>query len=64
MPEHTDGRQRAVLPIPDRNHVGVTTYDADGTKVGEGRVGLGEDAEDADHLIIPDERLKIAMARQ
>jgi arylsulfatase len=28
MPEHTDGRQRAVLPIPDRNHVGVTTYDA------------------------------------
>jgi arylsulfatase len=28
MPEHTDGPQRAVLPIPDRNHVGVTTYDA------------------------------------
>jgi arylsulfatase A-like enzyme len=28
MPERTDGRQRAVLPIPDRNHVGVTTYDA------------------------------------
>jgi hypothetical protein len=25
---------------------------------------LGEDAEDADHLITPDERLKIAMARQ
>jgi arylsulfatase len=28
MPEPTNGRQRAVLPIPDRNHVGVTTYDA------------------------------------
>jgi arylsulfatase A-like enzyme len=28
MPEHANGRQRAVLPIPDRNHVGVTTYDA------------------------------------
>jgi hypothetical protein len=25
---------------------------------------LGDDAEDADHLITPDERLKIAMARQ
>ena len=28
MPESTNGRQRAVLPIPDRSHVGVTTYDA------------------------------------
>ena len=28
MPEPTNGRQRAVLPIPDRQHVGVTTYDA------------------------------------
>ena len=28
MPEHANGRQRAVLPMPDRNHVGVTTYDA------------------------------------
>src|SRR6476660_2567282 len=28
MPEHVDGRQRAALPMPDRNHVGVTTYDA------------------------------------
>jgi len=27
-------------------------------------IDLGEDAEDADHLITPDERLKIAMARQ
>jgi arylsulfatase len=28
MPERANGRQRAVLPMPDRNHVGVTTYDA------------------------------------
>jgi arylsulfatase len=27
-------------------------------------IDLGEDAEDSDHLITPDERLKIAMARQ
>jgi arylsulfatase len=28
------------------------------------RVDLGEDAEDADHLITPEERLRVAMARQ
>ena len=28
------------------------------------QIDLGEDAEDADHLITPEERLKIAMARQ
>ena len=28
MPESMNVRQRGVLPIPDRNHVGVTTYDA------------------------------------
>jgi hypothetical protein len=27
-------------------------------------IDLGDDAEDADHLIGPEERLKIAMARQ
>ena len=74
MPEHASGRQRAVLPIPDGNHVGVTTYDAKspGTSFppieplrpeGVPNV-LIDDAEDADHLITPDEQLKIAMARQ
>ena len=29
-----------------------------------GTVDLGEDAEDADHLITPEERLRVAMARQ
>ena len=28
------------------------------------RIDLGEDAEDADHLITPEERLRVAMARQ
>jgi len=28
------------------------------------QIDLGEDAEDADHLISPEERLRIAMARQ
>ena len=28
MPESADHRQRAVLPIPDRDHVGLTTFDA------------------------------------
>jgi hypothetical protein len=28
------------------------------------QIDLGDDAEDADHLISPEERLKIAMARQ
>jgi arylsulfatase len=28
MPNQSDGYQRSVLPIPDRQHVGLTTYDA------------------------------------
>jgi hypothetical protein len=28
------------------------------------QIDLGEDAEDADHLISPEERLRVAMARQ
>ena len=28
------------------------------------QIDLGEDAEDADHLIAPEERLRVAMARQ
>src|SRR6185503_5729453 len=28
------------------------------------QIDLGDDAEDADHLITPDERLKVAMARR
>ena len=28
------------------------------------QIDLGEDAEDADHLITPEDRLRVAMARQ
>jgi arylsulfatase len=28
------------------------------------QIDLGEDAEDADHLITPEERLRVAMSRQ
>jgi arylsulfatase len=28
------------------------------------QIDLGEDAEDVDHLITPEERLRVAMARQ
>ena len=33
-------------------------------KVNWVQIDLGEDAEDADHLITPEERLRVAMARQ
>jgi arylsulfatase len=33
-------------------------------KVNWVQIDLGEDAADADHLITPDERLRVAMARQ
>ena len=28
MPDEIDNISRAILPIPDRQHVGLTTYDA------------------------------------
>jgi hypothetical protein len=28
------------------------------------QIDIGEDAEDADHLIMPEQRLRVAMARQ
>jgi hypothetical protein len=82
-------RSAQALPIPDRQHVSVTTYDAkdpatafppiEPLRSPEGAPNvlviliddagfgsssdLGEDVEDADHLITPEERLTIAMAR-
>ena len=69
MPEHANGRQRAVLPIADRNHVGVTTYAAKSPATNSGRSSRSGRrpmlfSEDADHLVTPDARLKIAMVRQ
>jgi hypothetical protein len=48
MTNQQDKQQRAILPIPDQPRTGHTTYDA----------------KDPDHLISPEERLRIAMARQ
>jgi hypothetical protein len=68
MPEPTNGRQRAVLPIPDRSHVGVTTYNAKSPDTSFPPIEPLRPPEGAPnvliHLITPDERLKIAMARQ
>jgi arylsulfatase len=73
--------QREVLPIPDRNPVTLTTYDARDPDTsfppieplrppaGAPNVlvvlldDVGPDAEDADHLITPEEMLRVAMAR-
>jgi arylsulfatase len=74
-----DDLPRDVLPIPERKHVGITTYDAmdpettyppssaDSPFTGRVRwvqLDLGEDADDPDHQISEDERFRIAMARQ
>ena len=70
--------QLSVLPIREREHVGVTTFDAKSSDTSfppieplrppEGAPNvlavLINDAEDSDHLITADKRLKIAMARQ
>jgi hypothetical protein len=88
-PVSSSDASRSVLPIPERQHVGLTTYDAkdpgvDGDQVGEGRaeatvpmlytsqnghfngkvkwVQLDASLEDHDHLITPEERLRVATA--
>jgi len=65
MSDQRDALSRAILPIPDRTHVGLTTYDA---KDPERRFPpiepLRPPKDDHDHLISPEERFQIAMARQ
>jgi arylsulfatase len=53
------------------NETGTTVsddYDAESSRftgtINWVQIDLGDDAEDADHLISPEERLRIAMARQ
>lgn len=46
-----DEIQREILPIPDRPHTGLVTYYA-------------KDPDDHDHFIEPEERVRLAMARQ
>ena len=71
--------QRDVLPMPDRPHEGLITYDAkdpatsfppiEPLRPPEGApnvlvILLDEAAEDVDHMISPEELLRVAMARQ
>ena len=79
MSSPSDKVQRDVLPIPDRPYAGELPLGRDtASPVGDDdaesrvftgtvdrvKIDLGEDAEDADHLIGPEERLRVAMARQ
>ena len=50
MSNDHDDPQRTVLPIPDRPHTGLV------------QIETGE--ENADHLVHPEDRLRIIMARQ
>jgi hypothetical protein len=75
-----DRHARTMLPIPDRPVPGLTTYDAKDPdtafppiepllpparftgRINGVQIDLGDD--DNDHFIDPDERLRVAMARQ
>lgn len=48
---------RSILPIPDIQHIGLTG------RINWVQIDLGK-AEDADHYISPEERIRVAMARQ
>ena len=52
--------QRDVLPMPDRPHEGLITYDAKDRV----QLDIDEAAEDVDHLISPEELMRVAMSRQ
>ncbi len=70
MANQPDRHLRAMLPIPDVVMPGLTTYDAKdpGTKypptgkINWVQIDVGKD--DHDHFIDPEERLRVAMARQ
>jgi hypothetical protein len=59
-------RSRSVLPIPERRHVGLTTYDAKDPDTSFPpivvQLDIGDDSHD--HLITPEDRLRAAMVRQ
>ncbi len=59
MPPHQQAIRRDILPIPGVAHVGRTSG-----KINWVQIDLGDDAKDADHYIDPDERFRIALARQ
>jgi arylsulfatase len=59
--ETADVGRDTASPVSD-DYVGATSVFS-GT-VSWVQIDLGEDAENADHLITPEERLRVAMARQ
>jgi len=59
--ETTDLGADSGTPVTDDFVAGETEFNG---RVSWVEIDLGEDAEDADHLITPDERLRLAMARQ
>jgi arylsulfatase len=62
--------QREILPIPDRPYTGLVPYDAKDPDTSFPPIeplrppAGAPNVLDADHLISPEERLQIAMARQ
>ena len=66
----SDTIQRSILPIPDVKQVGVTAYDAKDSDaafppiVPLRWVQIDLEKDGHDHLISPEERFQIAMARQ
>jgi arylsulfatase len=59
--ETTDIGSDSATPVTDDFVAGETEFDG---RVKWVEIDLGEDAEDPDHLISPEERLRVAMARQ
>jgi arylsulfatase len=59
--ETTDLGSDSATPVSDDHGPRETEFTG---RVKWVEIDLGEDAEDADHLISPEERLKVAMARQ
>ncbi len=59
--ETTDIGSDTATPVTDDLHEGKTQFTG---RVRWVQIDLGDDAEDADHLISPEERYRIAMARQ
>ena len=59
--ETTDVGSDTATPVTDDLVAGATAFNG---RVSWVEIDLGEDAEDSDHLITPDERLRIAMAKQ
>jgi arylsulfatase len=59
--ETTDVGSDNASPVSDDYGPTDNAFNGRGSWV---QIDLGEDAEDADHLITPEERLRVAMARQ